>query len=77
MSSEQRLQSMLDNNATVLLCTPSYALRLAEIAEQLGLDIKNSSIVQLLQLGSQGDLFHRPVHKLKIYGVLNFMTTSV
>lgn len=54
MSSEQRLQSMLDNNATVLLCTPSYALRLAEVAEQLGLDIKNSSIRTIITAGEPG-----------------------
>ncbi|MFD0944545.1 phenylacetate--CoA ligase family protein [Savagea faecisuis] len=54
MSSEQRLQSMLDNNATVLLCTPSYALRLAEVAANMGLDIKNSSIRTIITAGEPG-----------------------
>jgi phenylacetate-CoA ligase len=32
MSSGARLRLMLENQATVLLCTPTYALRLAEVA---------------------------------------------
>ena len=54
MSSEERLKSMLGNNATVLLCTPSYALHLAEVAEKLGLDIKNSSIRTIITAGEPG-----------------------
>lgn len=54
MSSEDRLKSMLENNATVLLCTPSYALHLAEVAEKLGLDIKNSSIRTIITAGEPG-----------------------
>src|SRR5262249_37894170 len=38
LSSSARLRSMLDNQATVLCCTPTYALRLAEIAAQDGID---------------------------------------
>src|SRR5262249_43351732 len=33
MQTDQRLQAMLDNDATVLCCTPTYALRLAEHAD--------------------------------------------
>lgn len=54
MSSEERLKSMLDNQATVLLCTPSYALHLAEVAEKLGLDIKNSAIRTIITAGEPG-----------------------
>src|SRR5438128_7979940 len=32
MTSEQRVRNMLDLGATVLLCTPTYALRLADVA---------------------------------------------
>src|SRR5688572_5704351 len=31
MSSEQRLRAILDNRCTVLVCTPTYALHLAEV----------------------------------------------
>jgi phenylacetate-CoA ligase len=35
MSSAARLRTMLDVGATVLCCTPTYALRLAEVAASL------------------------------------------
>ena len=34
MHSEQRLRAILDNRCTVLVCTPTYALHLAEVADQ-------------------------------------------
>lgn len=44
MNSEQRLQSILDNRATVLVCTPTYALHLAEVARLRGIDLRSSAI---------------------------------
>ena len=38
LSTEQRLRMMLDDDATVLLSTPTYALRLLEVARGLGID---------------------------------------
>jgi phenylacetate-CoA ligase len=38
MNSAQRLAMMRDLEATVLICTPSYALHLAEVARQEGMD---------------------------------------
>src|SRR5262245_44625867 len=37
LTSKARLRMLLDNRATVLLCTPTYALHLAEVGEQTGL----------------------------------------
>ena len=37
LSSQARLRLLLDNRATVVLCTPTYALRLAEMAAQQGI----------------------------------------
>jgi len=37
MSSAARLRFLLDNEATIVLCTPTYALRLAEVARQQGI----------------------------------------
>jgi len=54
MSSEERLNSMIQNHATVLLCTPSYALHLAEVAEKVGIDMKNSSIQKIISAGEPG-----------------------
>jgi len=44
LSSEMRLRVMLANEATVLCCTPTYALRLVEVAEKAGIDLLASHI---------------------------------
>lgn len=54
MSSEERLNSILQNKATVLFCTPSYALHLAEVAEKLELNIKDSTIEKIVTAGEPG-----------------------
>jgi phenylacetate-CoA ligase len=54
MQTEQRLQSMLDNDVTVLCCTPTYALRMAELAEQMGIDLSGSSIHATVHAGEPG-----------------------
>jgi phenylacetate-CoA ligase len=54
MQTEQRLQAMLDNAATVLCCTPTYALRMADAAERLGIDLAQSSIRATVHAGEPG-----------------------
>ena len=54
MTSEQRLRSLLDQGATVLLSTPTYALRLADIANQLGLDLRESGVRVTIHAGEPG-----------------------
>lgn len=54
MTSEQRLRSMLDLNATVLLSTPTYALRLADLASELGLDLRGSDVRVTIHAGEPG-----------------------
>ena len=54
MTSEQRLRSMLDVGATVLLSTPTYALRLADVANQLGLDMRGSRVRVTIHAGEPG-----------------------
>jgi phenylacetate-CoA ligase len=54
MTSEQRLRSMLDLNATVLLSTPTYALRLADVASGLGLDLRGSGVRVTIHAGEPG-----------------------
>jgi len=39
MNSAARLRFLLENQATILLCTPTYALRLAEVARQQGIKL--------------------------------------
>lgn len=53
-SSAERLHSILENQATVLLCTPSYALHLGEVAEQHGFDIKNFHVRTIITAGEPG-----------------------
>lgn len=54
MTSAARLRCILDNEVTVLCCTPTYALRLAEVArsEEIGLD--RSRVRRLLVAGEPG-----------------------
>lgn len=54
MSSVQRLQAMDEHRATVLICTPTYALHLAEVAETEGIDTANSSIRATIHAGEPG-----------------------
>jgi phenylacetate-CoA ligase len=54
MSSAARLRFMLDNQATVVLCTPTYALRLAEVAREQGIDLKVGSVRKLIVAGEPG-----------------------
>jgi phenylacetate-CoA ligase len=54
MSSGARLRFLLDNTATVVLCTPTYALRLAEVAKGEGIDLARSGVRALLVAGEPG-----------------------
>jgi phenylacetate-CoA ligase len=53
-STEQRLANLLDLNATVVCCTPSYALHLAETARQQNIDLADSSVRALVVAGEPG-----------------------
>ena len=52
MSTKARLRMLEDNRATVLCCTPTYALRLGEAAEAEGTDV--SSVRILIVAGEPG-----------------------
>ncbi|HKG21761.1 MAG TPA: AMP-binding protein, partial [Blastocatellia bacterium] len=54
MNSEQRLRTLLDNECTVLVCTPTYALHLAEAAKSLGIDLRSSAIRASIHAGEPG-----------------------
>ncbi|WP_235820358.1 phenylacetate--CoA ligase family protein [Halalkalibacter krulwichiae] len=53
-STIERLNSIIENKATVLLCTPSYALHLAEVASANNIDIKNAHIETIITAGEPG-----------------------
>ena len=54
MTTSVRLQAMIENEMTVVCCTPTYALRMAEEAAQLGIDLQESSVRMLIVAGEPG-----------------------
>ena len=55
MTSNQRIRAILSNDVTVLIATPTYALRLAEVAEEDGIDLsKEASIRVTIHAGEPG-----------------------
>ena len=54
MSSMARLRFLLNNEATVVLCTPTYALHLAEVAAEHGIDLATSPVRMLIVAGEPG-----------------------
>ena len=54
MSSQQRVEAIVANDVTVLVCTPTYALHLAEAAEALGADIAGSAVRATIHAGEPG-----------------------
>lgn len=54
MDSLQRLRAMQEVGATVLVCTPSYALRLAEVAREYGIDLDQFQIRVTIHAGEPG-----------------------
>ena len=54
MTSLQRLSAILFNDISVLVCTPTYALHLAEVAEAEGIDITKSSVRATIHAGEPG-----------------------
>jgi phenylacetate-CoA ligase len=54
-STAQRIRSILDQKATVLICTPTYALHMAAEAEKAGIDLaRDSSIRITIHAGEPG-----------------------
>jgi phenylacetate-CoA ligase len=54
MTSEQRVRNMLDVGATVLLCTPTYALRLADVAREIGVNVSAAGVRKTIHAGEPG-----------------------
>src|SRR5436305_11546448 len=54
MDSLQRLRTIQEIGATVLVCTPSYALRLAEVAQEHGMDMRDSTVRVTIHAGEPG-----------------------
>jgi phenylacetate-CoA ligase len=54
MSSVARIRMVLDNGATVLCCTPTYAARLAEVAAEEKIDLRPARVKTIIVAGEPG-----------------------
>lgn len=54
MSTSARLRYIIDNQATVVCCTPTYALRMGERAQAEGIDLASSPVRALIVAGEPG-----------------------
>lgn len=64
-NSEKQIMYMKDFGTTLLVATPSYALRLAEVAREMGVDIKKDLKVKIGLVGSEllTDAMRDEMHK--------------
>ena len=64
-NSEKQLMYMKDFGTTLLVATPSYALRLAEVAREVGIDPKTDLSVRIALVGSEllTDAMREEMHK--------------
>ncbi|MEM6259813.1 MAG: AMP-binding protein [Planctomycetota bacterium] len=54
MSTSARLTMIHDNHVNTICCTPTYALHLAEVAKEEGIDLTVSSVTRLIVAGEPG-----------------------
>ena len=64
MGTSARLKFILENEATVVCCTPTYALRMAEVAAEEGIDLRTSKVKAVIVAGEPGG--HIPATREKI-----------
>jgi phenylacetate-CoA ligase len=54
LGSAARVRAMIQHKATVLCCTPTYALRLAQAAQDEDIDLREASISRIIVAGETG-----------------------
>ncbi len=54
LTSATRLRILLENEVTLLCCTPTYALRLAEVAKLEGIDLSHAKLKTIVVAGEPG-----------------------
>ena len=54
LSSAARLRMMRENATTVLCCTPTYALHLAEVAKEEGFELSSTKVSKIIVAGEPG-----------------------
>jgi phenylacetate-CoA ligase len=54
MTTTARLKMMIDNEVDVVCCTPTYAMRMAEVAREEGIDLAGTKVSKLIVAGEAG-----------------------
>ena len=54
LSTRQRIQAILDSKSTAVVCTPTYALRMAEEAREMGVDLAKAGVRVTIHAGEPG-----------------------
>ncbi len=54
MTTKARLQYILDNRATVICCTPTYAMRMVDVASEESIDLSSSAVRMIIVGGEPG-----------------------
>ena len=54
LSSEARLRLLIETGAQVVCCTPTYAIRLAHVAEQEGISLDRTNVKVIIVAGEPG-----------------------
>ena len=54
MNTVARLRAIMEERVTVLCCTPTYAIHLAEVAAREGIDLRHSKVKTLVVAGEPG-----------------------
>jgi len=65
LSTEARLDLIETSKPTTLFCTPSYALHLAEYANQKNIDLANSSVNKIVVAGEPGGSLAEIRHRIE------------
>jgi phenylacetate-CoA ligase len=77
MSSAERVSAIVATQATVLMCTPTYALRLAEVAEESGGDLGSGSLRVSIHAGEPGASIPATRERIeRALGVISFDHTG-
>ncbi len=54
LTTQARIDLLFDSQATLICCTPTYALRMQEVAAETGIDLRASSVRGLIVAGEPG-----------------------
>ena len=78
LSTSARLKMLLDNAATVVCCTPTYAMHMAEVAAKERLDLASSAVRAIVVAGEAGGSIPETRHAIeKAWGARVFDHTGM